>query len=283
MACSQYKVKGSVLTIIHDQNYPNLDKLLWVMDRLRDPEDGCPWDLKQTFASIVPFTLEEAYEVADAIESGQPEAIREELGDLLFQVVFYARLGKEQALFDFEDVAGAMAEKLIRRHPHVFAQAKFDESEVKANWEAEKAKERADKAGGSASLLDNIPRAMPALTRAAKIQKRCATVGFDWPDTEGVFAKIQEEILEVQDELAKPQIDEQALEEELGDLLFATVNLLRKLKKDPETMLRRANDKFEQRFSYIEAHLNGQGLSLQQASLEEMEKLWQQAKQQGKT
>ena len=271
------------MTIIHDQNYPNLDKLLWVMDRLRDPEDGCPWDLKQTFASIVPFTLEEAYEVADAIESGQPEAIREELGDLLFQVVFYARLGKEQALFDFEDVAGAMAEKLIRRHPHVFAQAKFDESEVKANWEAEKAKERADKAGGSASLLDNIPRAMPALTRAAKIQKRCATVGFDWPDTEGVFAKIQEEILEVQDELAKPQIDEQALEEELGDLLFATVNLLRKLKKDPETMLRRANDKFEQRFSYIEAHLNGKGLSLQQASLEEMEKLWQQAKLQGKT
>lgn len=271
------------MTIINDQNYPNLDKLLWVMDRLRDPEGGCPWDLKQTFASIVPFTIEEAYEVADAIEDGEPGALREELGDLLFQVVFYARLGKEQALFDFEDIAGAMAEKLIRRHPHVFAQAQFDEGQVKANWEAEKARERAEKAGGRAGLLDNIPATMPALTRAAKIQKRCATVGFDWPDTHGVFDKIQEEIQEVQQELARTDINDSALEEELGDLMFATVNLVRKLKKDPETLLRRANRKFEQRFAYIEGQLAKQGVTLEKTGLAEMEKLWQQAKQHSKT
>ncbi|GAA0342219.1 nucleoside triphosphate pyrophosphohydrolase [Bowmanella denitrificans] len=266
------------MTIIHDQNYPNLDKLLWVMDKLRDPDDGCPWDLKQSFASIVPFTIEEAYEVADAIEHGEPADIREELGDLLFQVVFYARLGKEQALFDFEDIAGQMAEKLIRRHPHVFAQAEFDETEVKANWEAEKAKERADKAGGKAMLLDNIPQALPALTRAAKIQKRCANVGFDWPDTDGVFAKIQEEILEVQEELNRPHVNQQALEEELGDLLFATVNLVRKLNKDPETLLRKANHKFEQRFRQVEQRLAEQHIPLEQASLEQMEEQWLKVK-----
>ncbi|GGD49951.1 nucleoside triphosphate pyrophosphohydrolase [Lacimicrobium alkaliphilum] len=270
------------MTIINDQNYPNLDKLLWVMDKLRDPDGGCPWDLKQSFKTIVPFTLEEAYEVADAIETGSPEEIREELGDLLFQVVFYAKLGKEQALFDFEDIAGTMAEKLIRRHPHVFGEKTFTEQEVKANWESEKAKERAEKSTGKSSVLDNIPQALPALTRAAKIQKRCANVGFDWPDTQGVFAKIQEEILEVQEELNQPTINQQALEEEIGDLLFATVNLARKLKKDPETLLRAANNKFEGRFRAVEQHFDDSKTPLEQASLEQMEAVWQKVKQSGK-
>ncbi|GAB3031591.1 nucleoside triphosphate pyrophosphohydrolase [Bowmanella dokdonensis] len=267
------------MTIINDQNYPHLDKLLWVMDKLRDPQTGCPWDLKQSFQTIVPYTLEEAYEVADAIEKGSMEEIKEELGDLLFQVVFYARLGKEQNQFDFEAVAAAVADKLIRRHPHVFGDRVLTETEVKANWEAEKARERAQKhRDGESSVLDNIPPVLPALSRAAKIQKRCATVGFDWPDTDGVFAKIQEEILEVQEELQRPQRDEQALEEELGDLLFATVNLARKLKKDPETLLRKANSKFEKRFRQVEMQICASGMSLEEASLEQMERVWQQIK-----
>ncbi|MDF2178341.1 nucleoside triphosphate pyrophosphohydrolase [Aliiglaciecola sp. CAU 1673] len=262
-----------------DPSHSAIEQLLWVMDRLRDPVGGCPWDLKQDFSTIVPFTIEEVYEVVDAIEKGNPEDIREELGDLLFQVVFYARLGKEKAWFDFDAIAGGMVEKLIRRHPHVFANQDFDESQVKANWEAEKAKERQDKLSeGIASLLDNIPQTLPALKRAAKLQKRCATVGFDWPDTDGVFDKIQEEILEVKVELNKPHLDEQALEEELGDLLFATVNLARKLKKDPETLLRRANNKFEKRFRQVEDHIHKQGKQLADCSLEEMERVWQRVK-----
>ncbi|AWL11019.1 ATP diphosphatase [Saliniradius amylolyticus] len=260
-------------------SYSQLDRLLWVMDCLRDPDSGCPWDLKQDFASIVPHTIEEAYEVADAIERQDKADIQEELGDLLFQVVFYARLGKEKQWFDFEAIAGAMAEKLIRRHPHVFGEHSFSEQEVKQNWELEKARERQAKANDEAvSALDNIPLALPSLTRAYKLQKRCANVGFDWPDTTGVLDKIHEEIEEVQQELARSKRNEEALEEELGDLLFATVNLVRHLKKDPETALRRANAKFERRFRQVEQHADEKADGVTGLSLTELEHLWQSVK-----
>jgi ATP diphosphatase len=264
-----------------ENQFPNLEKLLWVMDKLRDPQQGCPWDLKQDFATIVPYTLEEAYEVADAIESGDMDEVKAELGDLLFQVVFYARLGKEQQLFDFEAIAEGIVEKLIRRHPHVFAEQVFTEEQVKANWEAEKAKERAQKKSHEkVSILDNIPKTLPALTRAAKVQKRCGNVGFDWPDLNGVFGKIYEELDEVKAELDAENIDQTAVEEEIGDLLFATVNLARKLKKDPEQLLRQANTKFEQRFHKVEQHFEQQGVALEDAGLEAMDNVWNQIKHQ---
>lgn len=261
--------------------FKNLEKLIWVMDQLRDPEQGCPWDLKQNFKSIVPYTLEEAYEVADAIESGDMAEVKAELGDLLFQVIFYARLGKEQQLFEFDDIAAGIVEKLIRRHPHVFADEDFTEEQVKANWEAEKAKERAEKKNhDNTSILDNIPKNLPALSRAAKIQKRCANVGFDWPDLTGVFAKIDEEIDEVKAELQKPEINDEAVAEEVGDLLFATVNLARKLKKDPEQLLRNANLKFEKRFHKVEQYFAAQNKRLEDADIKAMDDVWNWVKQQ---
>ncbi len=253
-----------------------MDRLLAIMAKLRDPDGGCPWDLKQDFATIVPHTLEEAYEVADTIERQSWDELPGELGDLLFQVVFYAQLGKERQWFDFEEVARRICDKLERRHPHVFAEAAIPESELKANWEASKSAERADK--GEHSVLDDIPQAMPALNRALKIQKRVAAVGFDWDALAPVVAKIHEEVDEVLAEVNQPAVDSDRVEDEIGDLLFAVTNLARHLKVNPEQALRRANGKFERRFRGVEALASDSGRALLQHSLEELEQYWQQLK-----
>lgn len=227
-----------------------LDDLLHLMARLRDPQSGCPWDLKQSYATIVPYTLEEAYEVADAIERGDFDHLREELGDLLFQVVYYAQLAREEGRFEFDAVVDGITRKLIRRHPHVFADgdlygepdpAKLEEAAVKQRWEELKAEERAAKAAEPVqlSLLDDVPNALPALSRAAKLQKRASQVGFDWADALPVVDKVREELDEVLEAMAGNDTEAQA--EEVGDLLFVVVNLARKLKVDPETALRAAN------------------------------------------
>ncbi|MGL5223980.1 MAG: nucleoside triphosphate pyrophosphohydrolase [Aeromonas sp.] len=256
----------------------DMSQLLEIMARLRDPQRGCPWDLKQNFQSIVPHTLEEAYEVADAIETEDWQGLKGELGDLLFQVVFYAELGKERGLFDFGDILDTVSEKLIRRHPHVFGDANLDdELAVKANWEAEKAKERA--AHEQHSVLDNIPHALPALTRAAKIQKRCATVGFDWKTLGPVVDKIHEEIDEVMEEVLMADVNEDRVSDELGDLLFATVNLVRHLGHDPEQVLRGANAKFERRFRQVEQFIAAEGLKVSDCTLSKLDAAWDQAKE----
>tara|TARA_R110002126_G_scaffold119373_19_gene260295 strand:+ start:82 stop:837 length:756 start_codon:yes stop_codon:yes gene_type:complete len=247
------------------------------MSRLRDPETGCPWDLKQSYSTIVPYTLEEAYEVADAIARQSFDELKDELGDLLFQVVFYAQLAKEEGRFAFDDCVSAICDKLERRHPHVFGEITdtktSDTAEtVLQNWEALKSTER--KESGQHSVLDNIPQAMPALSRANKLQKRCATVGFDWPTVDGCWDKVKEEILEVEQTAAgSPE-----LAEELGDLMFALVNVVRKHKLDPEAVLRAANSKFERRFRGVEQLLAAEGKSPQQSNLDEMEALWQRVK-----
>ena len=256
---------------------PSIDKLRWIMAELRDPETGCPWDLKQTFASIIPHTIEEAYEVVDAIEQEDFTELEKELGDLLFQVVFYSQLGAEEKRFDFDSVVSAICEKLIRRHPHVFATSDFtSDAEIKANWENEKAKERQHKNNdNNLSILADIPRNLPALSQAAKIQKRCAHVGFDWHNIDDVFAKVEEEVLEVKAELHQ---DDSALAEELGDLMFAVVNLCRHAKQDPEVLLRQANNKFTKRFHGVEAQVNNTDKSMEQHTLDELEAFWQQVK-----
>ncbi|WP_333608186.1 nucleoside triphosphate pyrophosphohydrolase [Arsukibacterium sp.] len=257
-----------------------INRLLDIMARLRDPQSGCPWDIKQSYATIVPYTLEEAYEVADAIARADFAELKDELGDLLFQVVFYAQIAKEEGRFEFDDCVNAICDKLERRHPHVFAvdptsgsaDDTLNAETVLKNWEALKSTERQD--NGQHSVLDNIPLAMPALSRAYKLQKRCANVGFDWPDVAGCWDKVKEEILEV--EQTPP--DSAELSEELGDLMFALVNVVRKHKLDPEAVLRAANSKFEQRFRGVEQALAAQGKSPQQSNLDEMEALWQQVK-----
>lgn len=256
---------------------PSMAKLRWIMEQLRDPVTGCPWDLKQDFASIVPHTLEEAYEVADAIEQGDFSELEKELGDLLFQVVFYSQLGKEEKLFDFDSVVAAICEKLIRRHPHVFAKSEFSsEAQIKANWENEKIKERQEKNDRqSLSILADIPKSLPALSQAAKIQKRCAHVGFDWHEIKDVFAKVAEEVDEVQEHLHG---DPQELTAELGDLMFAVVNLCRHAKQDPEAVLRQANQKFSRRFQGVEAKVAASGQGFEQHSLEQLEQYWQEIK-----
>ncbi|WCE10041.1 nucleoside triphosphate pyrophosphohydrolase [Pseudomonas sp. JBR1] len=264
-----------------------LDDLLHIMARLRDPQHGCPWDLRQDYASIVPHTLEEAYEVADAIAKQDFPQVRDELGDLLFQVVYYSQLGREDGHFDFAQVVDGITRKLVRRHPHVFPDGdlhgpldlpRLDEATIKRRWEEIKAEERAEKAMApeQLSLLDDVPAALPALSRAAKLQKRAANVGFDWADATPVVAKIQEELDEVRDAMANGQAAQVA--EEVGDLLFVMVNLARHLHVDAEDALRQANAKFERRFRYIEEALKAQGRTPQEASLEEMDAFWDAAK-----
>ena len=246
--------------------------LVDVMARLRTPETGCPWDLEQDFRTIAPYTVEEAYEVADAIERDDMAALKDELGDLLFQSVFHARMAEEAGLFDFIDVAQGIADKMIRRHPHVFGDADIRGSEEQtAAWEDQKAEER--KAKGHASLLDDVPVGLPGLTRAVKLQKRAARVGFDWAQAKDVLSKISEETAELAE--AMDSTDPDKIEDEFGDLLFVLANLSRHLKVDPEAALRRTNEKFISRFQYIEEKL---GKRINEASLEEMEALWAEAK-----
>ena len=253
-----------------------IDRLLGVMAKLRDPEGGCPWDVEQTFATIAPYTIEEAYEVADAIERGDMDDLKSELGDLLFQSVFHARMAQEAGLFDFDDVAAAIADKLERRHPHVFGDetAQADDKAQKARWEDIKAAERKARAQGG--VLDDVPVGLPALTRAAKLTKRAGRVGFDWPSTDEVFDKLAEEIEDLRVEIAAG--DKDKAREELGDLLFVVANLARKLDVEPEDALRGANAKFVRRFGFIEAELARDGRTPDQSTLEEMDRLWDAAK-----
>jgi len=263
----------------HRKDYPmtSIDRLLGIMKTLRDPQQGCPWDREQTFATIAPYTLEETYEVLDAIQREDFDDLRGELGDLLFQVVFYAQMAQEQGRFNFDDICHAISDKLERRHPHIFAEGTAGNSaEVLKNWEAIKSAERAEKAQHSA--LDDIPKALPALMRAHKIQKRCHNVGFDWTTLGPVVDKVHEEIDEVMHEAQQSVVDPQKLEEEIGDLLFATVNLSRHLGSKAEIALQKANDKFERRFRAVEAIITAQGLSMPGATLEQMEAAWQQVK-----
>ena len=255
-----------------------IDALLEIMARLRDPDGGCPWDLEQSYATIAPYTIEEAYEVADAIEQGDMEGLKDELGDLLLQVVFHAQMAKEDGKFDFADVVRAICEKMIRRHPHVFGnEEQRNAGAVKGRWEEIKAEEKAAKGTVSASILDDVPRALPALSRAVKLQNRAARVGFDWPDTSQVIDKLNEEMLELSAEVAKGG-DADRLEDEMGDLLFVYANLARHLKVDPEAALRRANAKFRRRFGRIEEKLAAEGRKPEQSTLEEMDALWNEAK-----
>ena len=276
-----------------------VQRLLQIMVELRDTESGCPWDVKQTMESLTRYTIEEAYEVADAIAQGDMADIKDELGDLLFQVVFYAQIAAEKGDFTFDDVAKSISEKLVRRHPHVFAKHSssnnsplneplLNDSELNAQWEAIKAEEKRLKQQDSelplnTSILDSVPKGMPALMYAQKLQKACAKVGFDWPDVTPVIDKVREEVEEIQQELdAKAQDkqlnNQQAIEEEIGDALFAMVNLARHCKVDADSALRNASHKFAARFKGVEALAKQQQVQLDDLSLDEMEALWQQVK-----
>lgn len=256
-----------------------LNDLLAMMAQLRDPVAGCAWDKAQNFQTIVPYTLEEAYEVADAIERGDYDALKDELGDLLFQVVFYSQLASEQGYFQFDDCVAAICDKLTRRHPHIFSVSSATESPLMASqalqqWEAYKQQERRE--AGLTSVLDNVPVNLPALTRAYKLQKRCASVGFDWPTVEGCWEKVREEIIEVE----QTQAGSVELADELGDLMFALVNVIRKHGLEPETILRQANQKFERRFRAVEAQLAETSSPVGKATLAEMDARWQSVKTQ---
>ena len=258
---------------------PPLDRLRAIMAALRDPATGCPWDVEQSFATIAPYTIEEAYEVADAIERQDWDELKGELGDLLFQSVFHARMAEEAGLFDLDDVAQAISDKMIARHPHVFgsdSNAKSAEQQV-ADWESVKAAERAAKARGG--VLDDVALGLPALMRAEKLQKRAARVGFDWPDIGHVVDKIAEEARELAE--ARDTLPQDKIEEEMGDLLFVMANLARHLRVDPETALRRANAKFTRRFAHIEAELARRGKAPKDSDLAEMDALWDEAKAHG--
>ena len=250
----------------------SIQELVDIMSALRDPETGCPWDRQQTMESIIPYTLEEIYELVDALERNNMEDVRDELGDLLFHVIFYSQMASESGSFGFADVVGGVCEKLKRRHPHVFAGQQVDTIEdVKSNWEKIKREERAG------DYLDNIARALPAMLRAEKLQKRAAQVGFDWDEPAPVLAKVEEEVHELKQEMAAAQTRSR-LQSELGDVLFAAVNLARHLDVNPEIALREANNKFEQRFRFIQTTLEEEGQDLETASMEKMEELWDQAK-----
>jgi ATP diphosphatase len=269
-----------------------IQRLLDIMARLRDPQHGCPWDLQQSFKTIAPYTVEEAYEVADAIEREDLPSLRDELGDLLFQVVFHSQLAKEQGAFDFDAVANAICDKMERRHPHVFADASIADAEAQTvAWEEQKRRERAQKRAGAeqASVLDDVPVALPALTRANKLGKRAAQVGFEWSDVHGAIGKLDEEIAEFKAEVrstaclqadttTEGQHQHERLAAELGDVLFCVVNVCRYLKIDPEQALKRTNASFERRFRYVERGLAKQGKTPQQATLAEMDQLWDEGK-----
>tara|TARA_R110000782_G_scaffold135393_2_gene227765 strand:+ start:223 stop:1041 length:819 start_codon:yes stop_codon:yes gene_type:complete len=267
-----------------------LDDLLYLMERLRDPQHGCPWDQQQTFESIVPHTLEEAYEVADAIAEGDYPQLAGELGDLLFQVVYYAQLGREADHFNWDQVVDGITRKLVRRHPHVFPDGHLrtpagtftlDSDQVKQRWEEIKSQERLEKATRpeQLSLLDDVPHALPALSRAQKLQKRASRSGFDWAQSGPVVEKIAEELDEVREALARG--DKKAVADEMGDLLFSVVNLARHLEVDAETALRQGNDKFERRFRYIERQLAERALGVKDVDLQQLDQLWDDAKQVG--
>jgi MazG family protein len=256
-----------------------MQELLEIMSRLRDPAGGCPWDLRQTYHTIVPYTLEEAYEVADSIQRGDMRELRDELGDLLFQVVFYSQIAKEEGHFDFHDVARGICDKMVRRHPHVFGDAEYgDDRQLRQAWEQQKAAERARRSGSQPlSQMDGVARALPALLRAEKLQKRAARDGFDWPDVHGALDKLREELDELEAELA--QQDRDRLQEELGDLLFAMVNVVRLLGMDAEQTLSRANEKFERRYRAMEKALHSTGQrDLQRLSLAELDAAWEAVK-----
>lgn len=267
-----------------------IDDLLYLMERLRDPQHGCPWDLEQNFQSIVPHTLEEAYEVADAIAEGDFPQLAGELGDLLFQVVYYAQMGREEGLFDWDRVVDGITRKLVRRHPHVFPDGNLrtppgsiavDAGRVEQRWEEIKAEERAQRSTEpeQLSLLDDVPRALPALSRAYKLQKRASRAGFDWDAPAPVLEKIAEELDEVREALARG--DQAAVAAEMGDLLFAVVNLARHLEVDAETALRGGNEKFERRFRFIERRLASEGAGFEQTGLARLDQLWDEAKKSG--
>jgi len=277
----------------------NIDSLIELMSKLRDPVQGCPWDLKQSITSLLPHTLEEVYEVADAIESGSMVELEDELGDLLFQIVFYAQLAREEGSFDFDDIAAGVTNKLLRRHPHVFPDgtlASFGETkelsadQVVANWDAIKEIEREEKRqklkltgqeqiDSPASLLDDVPKALPAMERARKLQKRAASVGFDWKEIEPVLMKLKEEIAELEEAIVQGQTKE--IEHELGDVLFASVNLARHVKVEPEIALRGCNSRFEARFRFIEKQLQIEETEFKNKSLDDLDHLWDLAKQSG--
>ncbi len=277
-------------------NMTAIDRLIVIMTMLRDKQHGCPWDLEQSIKSLLPYTLEEVYEVADAIENNDLVELEDELGDLLFQVIFYAQIAKEQGAFDFQDIATAISSKLLRRHPHVFPDGDMKKfgipqnisaDQVVVNWEAIKEVEREEKRkkGGKKasqqleSLLDDVPRALPAMERARKLQKRAAQVGFDWAGIGPVLEKLKEEVQEFEEALAGG--DAERMSDELGDVLFAAVNLARHSKIEPEVALRSANRRFEVRFKWIEVALTAKGRSLKEASLEELDMLWDEAKASG--
>lgn len=261
-----------------------LNDLIELMHRLRDREDGCPWDIQQTYRSIVPHTLEEVYEVIDCIEREDYAHLAEELGDLLFQVVFYAQIASEEDRFDLSVIIDQLVAKLLYRHPHVFPAGTLDSrrtettlssTQVNAQWDALKQKEKQDK-GQTSAVLADVPLALPGLLRAKKIQKKAAKVGFDWPDSSGVIAKIKEELAELEQAIANGDVDD--IEGEMGDVLFSMAHLSNHLKIDPEQALRRTNRKFERRFSYIETQVNNQGGDWQRFSLEQLDGYWNQAK-----
>ncbi len=258
-----------------------MDKLLEIMEKLRDPTNGCAWDVEQTFETIAPYTIEEAYEVAEAIENDDMEGLKDELGDLLFQTVFHARMAEEAGHFKFSDVVEAISDKMIRRHPHVFGDESYrDAEEQTIAWEEQKAKERAEKK--QSSILDGVTIGLPALARAVKLQKRAARVGFDWPEVGQVIDKLNEEMVELSEELVKNKENHEKIEEEFGDMMFVYANLARHLKIDPEKALKRANTKFTNRFNKIEQHIENKNKSFEDFSLIELEELWVKAKHEEK-
>jgi nucleoside triphosphate diphosphatase len=259
-----------------------INKLLEIMKSLRDPENGCPWDLEQNFSTIAPYTLEEAYEVADAISRDDMNDLCSELGDLLFQVIYHSQLADEQDAFNFEDVTLKIIEKLIRRHPHVFAESEITDTKAQSiAWEEIKRQERSEAKADTDhdnGLLDGINKAMPALARAQKLQNRAATVGFDWSDIQAVLDKIKEELDEVEVEINSEPRDRKKIEDEIGDLIFSCVNLARHFQIDSESACRKTNEKFETRFAFIESSLAKRDIDLTQATLEIMDELWNEAK-----